>query len=388
MCVRADFLIELIKYHCNKDESKFKETLLKISDVEKKKGNNVIAEKILNAYKYEGNEKEFEKKKKDESFLPSSGLTMFEPTTLVSPKEKSNGFNLFDLILPEDINQPEIILAEQVEEKIGEIAYEYGNKEIFKNMNLPVENRCLLSGPPGCGKTSTAYLLAKKLNLPLAYVRLDSLISSLLGQTGTNIRKIFEAVNEKKIILFLDEFDAIAKKRDDKHELGELKRVVNTLLQNIDNLSDEVFFIAATNHPDLLDSAVWRRFNSILQLELPDDSMREKYLKANISKFSNSEEVDWDKITKLTKGMNFSQLNELVLKTVKKSLVFDGKNKVETHEFINMIRKITFLYTSTDSEVAVNELKNLKERGLTIRDIAEITNIPKSTISDRLKEGE
>ncbi|WP_411342588.1 AAA family ATPase [Paenibacillus sp. WLX1005] len=149
---------------------------------------------------------------------------MYEPTNIYTPKDKNTNNNLVDWYYPEDIEQNSLIFNQSIKEQLDNIVKEYSNRDILSDLGLDFENRLLLCGPPGCGKTSTAFLLSKLLNLPLAYVRLDSLISSLLGQTGSNIRKIFDSVNKKNVILFLDEFDAIAKKRDDNHELGIKKK--------------------------------------------------------------------------------------------------------------------------------------------------------------------
>lgn len=133
----------------------------------------------------------------------------------------------------------------------------------------------LLSGPPGTGKSLIAGHIASRLNRPLYVVRLDSVISSLLGDTAKNLRQIFEFVPSRNGILFLDEVDAVAKVRDDKHEIGELKRVVNTLIQGLDSLDDNSVVIAATNHAELLDPAIWRRFPFKIRLDLPSQDLRE-----------------------------------------------------------------------------------------------------------------
>jgi SpoVK/Ycf46/Vps4 family AAA+-type ATPase len=132
----------------------------------------------------------------------------------------------------------------------------------------------LISGPPGTGKTLLAGHIAAQLNRPLYTVRLDSVISSLLGDTAKNIRSFFDFVPSKDGVLFLDEMDAIAKLRDDRQELGELKRVVNTVIQGLDSLDDHAVVIAATNHPQLLDSAIWRRFPYKIELGAPNDAVR------------------------------------------------------------------------------------------------------------------
>lgn len=132
----------------------------------------------------------------------------------------------------------------------------------------------LLFGPPGTGKTLLAGHIAASLRRPIYVARLDSLISSRLGETAKNIRGIFEFVPAREAVLFLDEMDAIAKLRDDRHELGELKRVVNTVLQGLDSLTDDVVTIGATNHPHLLDPAIWRRFPYKVELGLPDEDVR------------------------------------------------------------------------------------------------------------------
>lgn len=132
----------------------------------------------------------------------------------------------------------------------------------------------LLSGPPGTGKTLLAGHLASQLNRPFYVLRLDSVISSLLGDTAKNVRSVFDYVQGKNALLLLDEMDALAKLRDDKNELGELKRVVNTVIQGLDELDPAAIVVGATNHPHLLDSAIWRRFPYKIELNTPSASVR------------------------------------------------------------------------------------------------------------------
>lgn len=165
------------------------------------------------------------------------------------------------------LNEPKRQIIEQFIEDVRNI-------ELLINEGVSSQSRLLLYGPPGTGKTHLAKHLAAKLNRQVYVARLDSLISSRLGETSKNIRDIFDFIPQKQSILLLDEMDAIAKLRDDSQELGELKRVVNTVLQGLDSLSDEMVVIGATNHPQLLDSAIWRRFPYKVELDTPDIEIR------------------------------------------------------------------------------------------------------------------
>ena len=165
-------------------------------------------------------------------------------------------------------------LNESTRQIIEQFIEDVINIELLVNEGVSSQSRLLLLGPPGTGKTHLAKHLAAQLNRKVYVARLDSLISSRLGETSKNIREIFDFIPQKQSILLLDEMDAIAKLRDDRQELGELKRVVNTVLQGLDSLSDEIVVIAATNHPQLLDSAIWRRFPYKVELETPDFEIR------------------------------------------------------------------------------------------------------------------
>lgn len=167
-----------------------------------------------------------------------------------------------------------VMLSGEAGQTVSQLVEDAKNIHLLTEKGVSSQLSMLLYGPPGTGKTLLASSIAAMLQRPFYVARLDSLISSRLGETAKNIRGIFEFVPARNAVLFLDEIDAIAKLRDDRHELGELKRVVNTVLQGLDSLPNDVVTIGATNHPHLLDPAIWRRFPYKVELGLPSEDVR------------------------------------------------------------------------------------------------------------------
>lgn len=197
--------------------------------------------------------------------LRASGYSESLP---VDPKSRS--------VLVEEQSWPSspIFLDETLKKTFDSFISSVQKYDLLSEHGLSGKMNLLMAGPPGTGKTLVAGHIAAALSMPLYVVRLDSLISSLLGDTAKNIRSVFEFIPQKNGIIFLDEFDAIAKLRNDSNELGELKRVVNTLIQSIDSLDDRAIVIAATNHAELLDRAIWRRFPYRMNFTTPNEDLR------------------------------------------------------------------------------------------------------------------
>lgn len=187
------------------------------------------------------------------------------------PIDLDSRLRMVEVYPPEQTRQ-DIVLDSSVERQVADFISMVNHGAQLELAGVNINKTMLLYGVPGCGKTSIAHYVAEKTGLPLIVARLDGIVSSLLGSTAKNLRKIFDYAQSIPCILFLDEFDAIAKARDDEHELGELKRVINSLLQDIDNLHSDSVLIAATNHPELLDKAVWRRFVQVVEVGLPSDT--------------------------------------------------------------------------------------------------------------------
>lgn len=204
------------------------------------------------------------------------------------PVEKDNRFSLADMTHPTVVDS-EVFLPEGSKKIVESFLGYINKKEQLIELNIPVNPTLLLHGIPGTGKSKLANHIAAKLDLPLVTARADALISSYLGSTSKNIRALVDYAQSQPCVLFLDEFDAIAKARDDKNEIGELKRVVVSLLQNIDTLTDTIV-IAATNHVHLLDPAIGRRFHYKLELLPPLEKERYSLFNSLLSKYEFSED--------------------------------------------------------------------------------------------------
>lgn len=193
------------------------------------------------------------------------------------------------------------------------------HKDQFRRLDIPTPRSILLYGPPGCGKSTTAQYITAQLKLPLLTVRLDAVISSFLGTTAKNLRSVFEYAARQPSVLFLDEFDAIAKMRDDTNEIGEIKRIVNSLIQNLDAFPD-LYVIAATNHEHLLDPAIWRRFDFIIHMQLPRVDERYRLLQHFLI-HGDIGDADLRWISQMTEGCSGSDLEQIAVRTLQEKIL-------------------------------------------------------------------
>ena len=256
-------------------------------------------------------------KERDREYLASLAAE------IAASDEDVDLLTLVRLVAPEDVRQRirELVLTRDQEEKIEKIMQAIRHREYLRDIGLCEIGKMLFIGLPGTGKTSTARALSEKLNIPLVEVRLSMITSQYLGETSKNIDKVFELAKKlNPCILFIDEFDFIAKTRvSDEH--AALKRAVNTLLKAIDETSlidDGVLLIAATNHPNLLDRAAWRRFDEIVDFPLPNVEMRKKILDIVLSKIDG--DFDVQEIAELADNFTGSDLRMVVREAVLHSL--------------------------------------------------------------------
>jgi len=212
--------------------------------------------------------------------------------SVAAPVDRETGDPLAELVLPGQLVAEQPLFSGALSGGIADLLEEWRHVDELRAAGVRPAWATMLFGAPGTGKTMLAHHIANQLGLPLVIARLDGLISSFLGTTARNISSLFAFANRYKCVLLLDEFDAVAKLRDDPHELGEIKRVVNTLLQCIDSRSEIGFTIAITNHESLLDPAVWRRFDIRIEIPRPDGETRMAMLK----RYFDPKEVDDSRI--------------------------------------------------------------------------------------------
>lgn len=307
------------------------------------------------------------------------------------PVDTESRTPLADIIYPDE-NNVEVIMSKANFEKLESFILSYKNADKLNNLGIGVSNTLMLYGPPGCGKTKCAYLIARELNLPLVIARLDSMISSYLGTTAKNIRSLFEFTQKLPCVLFLDEFDAIAKARDDNNELGELKRVVNSLLQNVDSMSGDSLLLAATNHQQLLDPAVWRRFDYKLEIELPDRDAVGKLILLFLNNVIDLKEKDILELSTLFYGLSGAEIEEIIVKSIRKAIIYDTSfEKKDIYEEFFSSKNIVPQNCENNREILqikAKYLRNCSEKIFSLQTIADILGSSKTTIQKIVKEVE
>lgn len=269
------------------------------------------------------------------------------------------------------------ILSENIESKLLQVVKERSLVEKLLELGLSPTKTILFEGPPGVGKTMSARWLAHKLELPLIVLDLATVISSYLGKTGSNIRSVLDYASSFPCVMLLDEFDAIAKRRDDERELGELKRLVTVLLQTLDDWPESSILIAATNHSELLDPAIWRRFDLQLNFNNPTPEMIGTYIEQLHPDLKNHKEILCD----LFSGKSFSDIERTFNLSKKEAFIRE-------QPFINVLLKqnehsqqICDTSKKHISKTERNEVVlNLHRQGLSQRGISEKTGLSRPTI--------
>lgn len=317
---RGDLLKRLFLKYMQRDDEGFRETAEEIILEERKKSHPVLANELARILNNS------DLKQPLHTVRP-----LFDPP----PRDIDRKTHLLEVRQP-DRYLEELILTPVIWNVLNRIMAEVREWDVLESRGLIPIRRVIFCGPSGCGKTVSAEAIACELGLPMVYVRFDAVVSSLLGETAANLRKVFDYANRGQWVLFFDEFDAIGRSRDDVTEHGELKRVINSFLQILDNFSGRSLVIAATNFEQVLDPALWRRFDEIVRFGMPDVEDIHKLLLRKLNKHA-MRTINLREVASRLKGHSHADVERVAIDCLK-SCALRGTYKVESQDLESALK--------------------------------------------------
>ena len=286
---RSDLLVELVRANASQDRSHFRKVLEALIAEERAKQHHVLADRLAQLL---------------------HGLAATGTQQVAGPPDTAQ--RLIHEITPRR-TLDDLVLTREARELCNSLVEEQSRSDLLRGHGLEPRHRVLLIGPPGNGKTTLAEALASSLVVPLVTVRYEAVVGSFLGETAQRLSRVFEYVSTRNCVLLLDEVETLGKERGDEHETGEIKRVVSSLLLQIDRLPSYVVVVAASNHPELLDRAIWRRFQLLLELPKPSQKMIEDWLGRYSARVGGVFNGNRQLIAKRLVGASFADVEEFAL---------------------------------------------------------------------------
>jgi SpoVK/Ycf46/Vps4 family AAA+-type ATPase len=295
---RSDLLLTLVKAGLGGEHELFTRTVEAVIAEERAKSHHVLADSLAQAAQQ-------------------------QPKSLLKPLQVRLNSPASDLLLEQEpeVSFSDLLLPENVQKVASQLIEEQQRADLLRSYNLEPRHRVLLTGPPGNGKTSLAEAIATALCVPFFVIRYERIVNSYLGETAKKIQEVFQFARLRQCVLFFDEFDALGKEREDRQESGEIKRVLNSLLLEVDRLPSYVILVAATNHPDLLDRAVWRRFQIKTTLPLPDKYQIDRWFDLLARRHPEWRLAKSKKTSSQLTGASFSELQDLALNVMRRCVL-------------------------------------------------------------------
>lgn len=308
----ADQLKALLKSHIAGDQGRFFSVAMQVAAHEAKLGHGKLAEELRDMIDAA--------KRQSQAAAAANNLVPIN-----KPRGELSG--LLTVSYPKS-RLPDMILEEAVSERLKRTIKEQRLFSKLQEHGLSPRRKLLLVGPPGTGKTMTASVLAGELGIPLFLVRLDSLITKFMGETAAKLRQVFDAVSAVRGIYFFDEFDAIGSQRGLANDVGEIRRVLNSFLQMIEQDQSNSVIIAATNHPEILDYALFRRFDDVIEYGLPDQAQISAMLKGRLAGFKSTRTV-WKKAAEQAVGLSYAEIARAADEAIKNAIIHEQENITE-----------------------------------------------------------
>ncbi|MCP4445789.1 MAG: ATP-binding protein [Myxococcales bacterium] len=303
----------LVKCFLEQDEERFMSLAVQIAAHEARKGHGKLAAEIRGLV--------------DKARALSSTRSAAKPVPLVHPRGDFAG--LFTASYP-DLRLSDMVLENALRIRLERVLHEQRARDKLRSHSLEPRRKVLLIGPPGSGKSMTAAVLAGELHLPLFVIRMDTLITKFMGETSAKLRLVFEAMTATRGVYLFDEFDSIGTHREMPNEVGEIRRVLNSFLQLLEHDQSDGLVMAATNHPQLLDDALFRRFDDVVEYQLPTPELALRTLKSKLAFFGKLQ-VDWDEAVTYTEGHSYAEIVRACADAAK-AVVLSDRNSITTKD--------------------------------------------------------
>lgn len=301
----------LLQSYANSDEAQFYAVAMQLAAHEAKLGHGKLAQELRGLV--------------DKAKMARS-IDSVTAVPLAKPRGELSG--LLSVSYPK-LNTKDMVLASDVSRKLKRLIKEHKQIQKIRSHGLAPRKKLLLVGPPGTGKTLTASVLAGELGLPLFVVHLDSLVTKYLGETAAKLRLIFDSIQRVKGVYLFDEFDSIGSHRNMGNDVGEIRRVLNSFLQMIEAENSDSILIAATNHVDLLDHALFRRFDDVVEYKLPETDEVKEALQSKLGRYA-ADDLNFDEVSVLANGLSFGDLTRACENAIKEAIV-DSRESVSAH---------------------------------------------------------
>jgi SpoVK/Ycf46/Vps4 family AAA+-type ATPase len=299
----------LVKSHIERDDQHFFSIAMQVAAREAKVGHGRLAEELRGMID-----------------AAKARVSSDDPASKLVPLTRRRGelANLLTVSYPKN-RLVDMVLDTEVTEQLGRIMKEQKHHSRIREHGLSPRRKLLLVGPPGTGKTMTASVLAGELGIPLFSVRLDALITKFMGETASKLRQIFDAINDVRGVYFFDEFDAIGSQRGLANDVGEIRRVLNSFLQMIESDQSHSLIVAATNHVEILDYALFRRFDDVIEYRLPTTPQATKLIQSRLGKFA-PRPFSLKAITAKAEGLSYAEIKRAVDESIKEAVMHEERH--------------------------------------------------------------
>lgn len=318
----GDQIKSLIKSFGEGDEERFFASAMQIAASEARQGHATLAQELKSLI--DGARKNRE-------------LTQLDRGKIVSISPQKRELNELLEVFQPRINLSDMVLEPEIKGRLERLIREHRQLDLLLHHNLTPRRKLLLTGPPGTGKTMTAQAIAGELDIPVFIIRLDGILSKYMGESIAKLRMIFDLMPQQRGVYLFDEFDSIGSHRNQGQDIGEIKRILNSFLINIEKDLSNSIIIAATNLPDLLDKALFRRFDDIINYPLPDKKGIEAAIRKYTEVFSFDGKPDYVNLADHAAGLNYSEIFTACQETIKE-MVLSGGNKLHKTYLWNSLK--------------------------------------------------